>query len=62
MTAAGLPPMRTLATVPIVNGAANGIGGPGCGAPVAGFGIMWIAHVPVILSPMTIAGEPIRVP
>ena len=39
MTAAGLLPMRTVATVPIVSGAENGIGGPGCGAPVAGFGI-----------------------
>ena len=58
-TAAALPPIITVATVPIVIGALNGIGGPGCGMPLAGFGIWWMAHVPVTLSPMTIAGAPI---
>ena len=38
-TAAGLPPISTVAWVPIVIGAQNGIGGPGCGMPLAGFGI-----------------------
>jgi hypothetical protein len=61
-TTAGLPAIWTVATVPIVTGAENGIGGPGCGTPLAGFGIWWIAHWPVILSPMTIAGAPIVLP
>jgi len=60
-TAAGLPPIITVATVPVVIGALNGNGGPGWGAPVAGFGIWWIAHWPVTLSPMTIAGAPTSV-
>ncbi len=57
-TAAGLPPIITVATVPVVIGALNGIGGPGWGAPLVGFGIWWIAHEPVTLSPMTIAAAP----
>ena len=32
----------------------NGSGGDGCGIPVAGLGMMWIGHCPVIWSPITI--------
>ena len=42
ITAAGLPPIITVGSSPDVIGALNGIGGPGWGAPVAGFGIWWI--------------------
>jgi hypothetical protein len=59
IVAAGLPPISTLATVLAVTGALNGIGGPGWGTPDAGLGIWWIAHIPVIRSPITIAGAPI---
>jgi hypothetical protein len=38
-TATGLPPHRTVAARPWVNGAENGNGGAGSGAPVAGLGI-----------------------
>src|SRR5262245_64809335 len=62
MTAAGLPPISTVACVPIVIGALNGIGGPGCGTPLAGFGIWWIAQGPVMRSPMTMTGAPIGRP
>ena len=44
ITATALPPIVTVGSRPINNGAEKGIGGPGCGAPEAGFGIWWIAH------------------
>ena len=44
---------------PVVTGAENGIGGPGCGAPTPGDQVD--AHSPVILSPSTAAGPPIVV-
>jgi hypothetical protein len=47
-TAAALPAINTVAQTPAVTGALNGSGGDGWGAPVAGFGIMWIAQVPMI--------------
>src|ERR1700683_1008350 len=47
-TAAGLPSMSTVATTPTVIGALKGRGGDGCGMPVAGLGMMWIGHWPVI--------------
>src|SRR5262245_55846165 len=60
-TAAGLPPISTLVARLCVSGAENGSGpGVGCGAPVAGLGIWWIAQLPLILSPSTAAGVPIR--
>src|SRR5580704_5168072 len=57
-TAAGLPPMSTVATVPMVIGAENGRGaGEGMGAPT-GLGIWWIpgGQGPMIWSPMTSGG------
>ena len=57
-TQAGFPSISTVATVPIVSGAENGIGGAGDGAPRAA-GIRWIGQMPVIWSPITIAGAPI---
>jgi hypothetical protein len=54
MTAAALPPIVTFGARPVVSGAANGIGGDGWGAPVAGFGIMCIAQVAWTWSPWTI--------
>ena len=60
-TAAGLPPIITVGTVPIVIGALNGIGGPGWGTPLAGFGIWWMAQLPVSLATITIAGSPMSV-
>jgi hypothetical protein len=53
-----LPPTWTVAQVPVLTGALNGIGGPGCGAPEAGFGTRWIAQVAVMRSPSTAAGVP----
>lgn len=47
-TAAGLPAISTVGHTPIVIGALNGSGGDGCGIPVAGLGMMWIGHCPVI--------------
>ena len=60
ITAAGLPPMSTVEHRPSVSGAVNGIGGPGCGLPT-GPGIWCSGHMPVILSPMTMAGAGIAV-
>src|SRR4026208_2298787 len=58
-TSTGLPATRTAPHAPGVTGAENGIGGPGCGAPLAGLGIRWIAQVACTLSPRTAAGTPI---
>src|SRR5829696_8909463 len=57
-TAANLPPIITVVASPWISGAENGMGGPGCGAPVAALGIWWPLHVAVILSPMTAAAVP----
>src|SRR5690348_3521271 len=61
MTAAGLPPISTVGTVPTVSGAENGSGGDGAGAPRAA-GIWWIGHMPVMRSPVTMTGVPISSP
>lgn len=61
-TTASFPPMKTDVARFWIIGAVNGIGGPGCGAPEAGFGIMWIEHVPFARSPITTAGAPTSVP
>jgi hypothetical protein len=58
ITAAALPPMSTFVSSPCDSGAENGTGGDGCGAPLAGLGIWWMAHVPVMRSFMTMAGVP----
>src|ERR1700732_5323617 len=58
-TTAGVPPISTLWHTPRVTGAANGSGGAGCGAPLAGLGIRCIGHVPVTWSLATAAGVPI---
>src|ERR1700674_211976 len=47
-TAAALPAISTVGQTPKVTGALNGSGGDGCGTPVAGLGMMWIGHVPMI--------------
>jgi hypothetical protein len=47
-TAAALPAISTVGQTPTVTGALNGSGGDGCGTPVAGLGMMWIGHVPMI--------------
>jgi hypothetical protein len=54
--------MSTVGQVPVVTGAENGIGGPGCGTPLAGLGIWWIAHVALMRSPSTAAGVPMTTP
>ena len=59
MTAAGLPPTRTVVHRPVVRGAENGIGGPGWGLPT-GPGTWCSGHMPVIVSPMTMTGAGIR--
>ena len=59
--AAAFPAISTVGQTPTLTGALNGSGGDGWGTPVAGLGMVWIAHVPMIWSPMTIAGVPISV-